>query len=323
MSFWKQSPGPHWSHSMEALWKGPVSPFLFQQEFPKPSFTYNTLTIQDASECVILLRNHYQTFPRSRSSLTATQIATFIDQNEWIGIGIRGGIDAMLVGIVFSRPLGHLHFTRMPLQGDSTAGMVDFFCVHKEYRGHGLGSRLLHALAYETGLRGRRVHFFQREGLPLRLLPPVWTSSYVWRRRTVPMPVNLSQYVRRSSALPRGDPFWNQVDHPTSTVVYECRAFPLHVFVAVTDLFHVSVPDGLTMGEVSWIWYDTQKGSLSADQLKRVLETVTDMCPYDMIFMDKSIPHDSSLWIQDSPYSYYSFNLHPGRFLTLKPSFTF
>ena len=322
MSFWKQSPGPHWSHSIESVWKGPVAPFLFQQEFPKPSFSYQVLRLQDAAEVVLLLRNHYQTFPRSRSSLSAAQIQSYLAKG-WIGIGIRGGVDAILVGIVFSRPLGHLYFTNTPLDGNSTAGMVDFFCVHKDYRGHGLGSRLLHALAYETSLEKRLIHFFQREGLPLCLLPPVWTSSYVWRRRTVPMPVNLSQYVEKAPALPRGHALWNRPSTPSETAIYECRAFPNPIYVAVTDLFHVSVPDNLSMGEVSWVWYDKQKGAFTSDQLKRVIETVTDMCPYDMIFMDKTLPHDSSLWTQDSAYSYYSFNLHPGQFLTLKASFTF
>jgi len=321
MSFWKQSPGPHWSHTFSTLMGNPKDPHVFQESFEKPTFAYTVLTKENVVEIYTLLQRHFSMYPRSKISLSKEQIIDFLDKEGCIAVGIFFNLS--LVGVLFSRPLGFLMIGSRSVNNQKI-GMIDFFCVHEKFRKKGIGSKLLNAMAYECLQRGYVAHLFLKEGMPLTSLPPLYSSNYIWRPRKIPAPVNLSNFIRPATALPRDSPFWNAPSAVFHTKIYECFAFQPPVFIGVTDLFHHSEPEGKTMGELSWVWFDPLKGDHKPDKLQRIVETVVDSYSgYDMIFMDSNLPHDRSQWITDALFSYYAWNLHPGTFFKTKPALTF
>lgn len=307
MSFWKQSPGPHWSHVIETLFKD--KPYVLRKEVPvQPNFAYQLVGVEQCDDVATLLKTQYQTYSGSRLCLTGKQIADHLKQG-WIGICIYG------FGVVFSRPLGTLAFGQNIMK--EQAGLVDFFCVHMDRRQTGIGSHLLTALFYETSKVGRHVHLFQKEGYPLVGLPHLWTSSYCWRKRLqyVDMSIQKSLVNRTvkkvdSSHLPIGSACWNSSVSVYHTDIYECDG----TYVGITDTFHRSVPDGNSIGEVSWIW---------GKKSKAALEAIVDTCKYDVLLMDSSLPHIEEEWSRDARYAYYIFNAQPLRFFDVKPSLTF
>ena len=321
MSFWKQSPGPFWSHTLGGLFTKAESPHIFKESFEKPSFDYVVLTKEHVSDIYNLLTHHYTMYPRSKLSLTKEQLLDFLEKEKCLAVGIYFNLS--LVGVLFSRPLGYLMIGTKALNNQQI-GLIDFFCVNEKHRKKGIGSKLLHAMAYECAQRGYVAHLFLKEGMPLTALPPLYASNYVWRPRKVPPPVNLSNFIRPATELPRDSPLWNAPASVHHTKVFECFAFTPPVFVGVTDLFHKSEPGGQTMGEVSWIWYASTKGAHAQDKVVRIVETVVDsFAGYDMIFMDSALPHDSSVWNTDALFSYYCWNLHPGTFFKTRPALTF
>lgn len=171
------------------------------------------------------------------------------------------------------------------------------------------------------------MYFFLKEGFPLPTLPALRISSYVWRPRRRPMPMNLKEYIKPMTQpmLPRNRELWNVPQLPTCATVYECSSpvFTPPIYVCVTPLYHMSEADSKTMGEILWIWFDKRKGSHADQKLTRVIETIADICSYDMVFLDKTIPHDQDLWIPDATCSWYSFNFHPARFFSSEIAFTF
>lgn len=321
-SFWKQSPGPHWSDYMKSLWTPVQHPSLFQASFPKPSFgKYEILDISNTTEIIQLYTHNYSMFPKSRVCLTEELLETFLLHNGTIIIGIRQGV--LLVGCIFLRHLGSLLSGSNTLSSEPQAVLIDFFCVHRDHRKLGIGTKLLQATVYEGSQRGIQVYLFMKEGLPHLHCPPLRTSTYIWRPRTKPPPVNLNRFLRKSTQLPKGAELWNSPRFSHHATVYECNAFKLPVYVAVTDMFHRSDAGGMSMGEIVWIWYDTSKGSLEEQQLQRVIETVVDSCSFDLLFMDVSLPHDKSLWTTDVTYSWYAFNFHPKRFFFTSLALTY
>lgn len=322
LSFWKHSPGPHWSHTLKAMWSPVEEPYIFQQSFAKTEEpSYKVLTLADIPDILHLYDHHYHMFPKSRVSLTKELLETFLTDDGVIILGIRHNL--LLVGCIFLRPLGFLMSGRKAIGDHVQAGLVDFFCVHKNHRGKGVGSSLLWGTVQEGFQRGISVFFFVKEGLPHTLCPPLRTSTYIWRPRTKPAPVNLHRFLTVGSKLPEGAELWNAPRGSHHATVYECTAFKLSVYVAVTDMFHRSEPGGLTMGEIVWIWYDITKGKLEDQQLVRVLETVVDTCKFDLLFMDKALPHDPSLWTTDVTYSWYAYNFYPKQFFSTQLALTF
>jgi GNAT superfamily N-acetyltransferase len=321
MSFWKQSPGPHWSHTFGSLFSQSESPHIFKESFEKPSFPYVVLGKENLSDIHSLLSESYLMYPRSKLSLTIEQLGDFLEKENCVAVGLYFNLS--LVGVLFSRPLGFVMLGTKSLENQKI-GLIDFFCVNEKHRKKGVGSKLLHAMAYECSQRGYVAHLFLKEGMPLTALPPMYSSHYVWRPRKVPPPMNLANFIRPATELPRDSSFWNAPSSVHHTKVYECFAFQPPIFVGVTDLFHKSEPGGLTMGEISWIWSNAKKGIHTDDKLSRVVETIVDsFSGYDMLFMDSALPHDSSIWTSDALFSYYCWNLHPGTFFKTRPALTF
>ena len=90
------------------------------------------------------------------------------------------------------------------------------------------------------------------------------------------------------------------------------------VFVCLTNLHHRTVPEGHTIGELSWVLPQTAEVPLAIQKL--AVETCVDCSSYDIVLMDSKNPHDTKKsWRKDATYSWYIFNYNPGAFFSVKP----
>lgn len=345
MSFWSHSPGPFWSHFWKSLFfcgeydTGMLNVFL--DKMPRlintlPGTRVQELTELNALDIEKLLHTHYQTFPRSKIYLSEKRIREGFLYDNWIGIGVYTGLK--LIGCCISRELGTLQVLSNDIP---KAGLVDFFCVESSWRKKGISSLLLQELVLLTAKRKRLVHIFQKEGFPLSPLPPIWQSSYLWRKRASHLsdgpshPSNeTAGYIGKEGIATRTHirsfnyalalPYANcissiphQLSGDSELYSFMYKGFTLHL--CITDTFHRSVPEGWTIGEIAWI---LPVGTVPTNIQELAIEALVDNCKYDMVLLDANIPHQKSKdWQKDSPYGYYLFNYNPGHFFSLKPYF--
>jgi GNAT superfamily N-acetyltransferase len=336
MSFWDTSPGPFWSDVFKGWFSCTPPPrrplCLSFEEKPRPLQLSSTLRFQrlDASHSEAiraLLYADYQTFPRSRISLSKERIHDGFQKDGWIGCGVFE--ETTLVGCCISRKLGIL---RIHLDEFTNCGLVDFFCVKASHRKQGIASFLLQELVHLTAKSGRLLHIFQKEGIPLSPVPPIWQSSYLWRQKETlsggkeylrPQgiaPHHIVPYFEHTSHIP----YHNTIINIPQYLTGDSELFAFHykgmvVFMCLTDTFHRSVPEGWRIGELSWI---VPVGTVPQEIQEAAVETLVDSCSYEIVLLDQTIPHRKTKpWRKDSPYGYYLFNYNPGTFFKIKPYF--
>jgi hypothetical protein len=105
-------------------------------------------------------------------------------RNGWIVLIAYSKKTNLIVGCIISRSLGTLtHCSDFgkswQLRSFQNTGFIDFFCVSELERKKGLVSHLLLCLDAYSSKKGRQIQFFQKEGLPLISLPPIWTGRYL------------------------------------------------------------------------------------------------------------------------------------------------
>lgn len=335
MSFWSVSPGPTWTDVLKGF---------FQQTTPhlcKESLLSNTRPIKepngvrlvrcskvDAEEISTLLKEHYQTFPRSRIFLPAQRIREGFLYDGWLACGVRAK-NGRLVGICISRPLGSMRIGSFPIQ---ETGLVDFFCVATEWRKKGIATFLLQELVQYTAEQCRNVHIFTKEGFPLLSLPPIWLSQYILREKEVVQSEkkglltrldigirNMEKFEDIFKQLPlvptiQNQPVWNSGD----SEIFLYKEGDYSVFICITDTFHRSVPEAWRIGEILWVSADSDT-PLEIQQ--NGVEALVDSSRYDVVLMDIAWPHSSDRnWKKDTIYGWYLFNCYPGTFFHLKPS---
>lgn len=336
MSFWSHSPGPFWSHWFKSIIPcsdsetGLLNRTLdkaAKRLAPIPGTRVQELTELNAKEIETLLQNHYQTFPRSKLILSEKRIRDGFLYDGWMGVGVFTGLK--LIGCAISRSLGTLHIHSEPILN---AGLVDFFCVMESWRRKGIASYLLQELVQVTAKRKRLVHVFQKEGLPLSPIPPVWQSHYCWRKKGLPdesrvylgnegiatrTPIRTFTY---TSALPSNGALASiptQLSGDSQLYSFTYKGFTMNL--CVTDTFHRSVPEGWRIGEISWI---LPHGPVPRSIQELAVEALVDNCDFEVLLLDASLPHQKTRgWKTDSPYGYYLFNYNPGQFFSLQPVF--
>ena len=337
MSFWSVCPGPTWFQAIESLNPcradssyGTCSSDL--SRWPRgtilpPGLRLILLSTKHADAIASLLKDHFSIYPRCRISLTRDRILQGFFLDGWIGVGIMT-LEKQLVGCVLSKPLGRL---KMPHETLSQSGLVDYFCVHTAYRKQGLVKVMLDELVVQTAKQGRHVHMFLKEGFPLWKLPPLYTSSYLARRRGIPgeskeyfgsMGIGThgriesythSEYLpltRFAANLPY------ELSGDSELFVFTYRGHT--TFLCVTDLHHRTVPEGHTIGEISWVLPKTAEVPLAHQRM--AVETCVDCSRFDILLLDAKLPHDSKKgWQKDAPFSWYVFNYNPGAFFRVRP----
>jgi GNAT superfamily N-acetyltransferase len=336
MSFWSHSPGPTWWHWFQSLNVcieqdiGLLNDSLHRvpKLLKSPSGTrIHELTELNAKDVETLLNQHYQTFPRSKIFLSAQRIREGFLYDGWLGIGVYTGLK--LIGCAISRDLGTLHVAGNEVP---RTGLVDFFCVAESWRKKGIASLLLQELVILTAKKGRLVHVFQKEGLPISPLPPVWQSHYIWRMKGIVgeekgyigkeeigtrSPIRSFNYAECIPYKGVIASVPNQLTGDSELYSFNYRGYTMNL--CITDTFHRSVPEGWRIGEIQWI-LSNQQVPLEIQQL--AIEALVDSSRYEVVLMDATLPHQKRRgWQKDSPYGYYLFNYNPGQFFSLKPHF--
>lgn len=275
------------------------------------------------------LRAHFSIYPRCKISLTAARIEQGFFLENWIGVGVFT-LDKKLVGCCISKPLGRLKLAHEVLEN---TGLVDYFCVDEKYRKQGIASSMLEELVEATAKQKRFVHVFVKEGLPLWKLPPLYTSQFLVRKRN---PVGDAREFLGSMGIALHSPIqsYTHAEYLPLTKFVANLPYQLNgdselfsfnykghsVFLCMTNIHHRTVPEGYRIGELSWMLPQTAEVPLAIQKL--AVETCVDMSPFDIVLIDKKIPHDSKQrWRKDSGFSWYIFNYNPGSFFTTKPYF--
>ena len=207
----------------------------------------------------------------------------------------------------------------------SQGGLVDLYCVHKNYRKQGIAGFMLEELMFLTAQKERLVHIFLKEGFPLWKLPPMYSSQYIARIRQTPGEEkeyfgtqDIGSYshaeflplIRFAANLP----YKLNGDSQLSVFNYKGHV----VFLCMTNLHHRTVPEGKTVGELLWAFPQTPEVPASVQRL--AVETCVDCSPYDIVLMDGKTPHDKKKgWSNDATFSWYVFNYNPGAFFNVKP----
>lgn len=336
MSFWADSPGPTWWDCVESLNPCIQSPYGISRSDlsrkPRSKMIPRGLALvllnpKHAEKMCSFLKENFVLYPRSRISLTKERIYAGLLNHQWIGVAVFTA-DKQMVGCCVSKPLGKMKFTHEVVD---QGGVVDYFCVHRDYRKQGLATCMLQELTYQTAQKQRDVHIFLKEGFPLWNLPPLYHSQYISRRTDVPGD-------EKEYCGSQGIEFNTPIVQYTHADYFPLRKFAANlpsslsgdselfgfnykghdVYLCMTDLHHCSVPEGDTIGELSWILPKTIEVPLSIQRL--AVETCVDSSRFDIVIMDSKIPHDTRRpWGKDATYSWYIFNYNPGEFFKVKP----
>ncbi len=338
MSFWSSSPGPTWLQCIDTMNPCIPTPYglckenlwSIANEGSLPAgLSFVVLSAGLADELELFLRKHFNPFSGSRMTLTKERIKRGFLLDDWVGVGVKT-LDGLLVGSCVSKPLGALKFPNEIIQ---QGGLIDYLCVHQEYRRKGLTNAMIRELGRYILPKERLVHFFLKEGFPLLKLPPVWYSHYIARRR-VSSRMNIEHLGKENIALRvpiqrfgHADflPLRNFVANLPYQLSEDSELYSYNykghcVMLCITDLHHVTVPSGLKLGELLWIVPGSAEVPESVQRL--AVETLVDSCKYDIVLMDGNLPHDPKTgWWKDTSYSWYCYNYNPGGFFKMKPYF--
>lgn len=324
MSFWSQSPGPHWSDS---FW----SCFLGGAALPHPIRRYKLDTpkaplchLADetyAHQITDFLIEHFKITTKSTCCITSQRILEGL-HNGWT-IVVKLDSSKRILGTIISRPLGICTFHNGGGKNVkvSNTGYIDFFCVHPDYRSSGIGSDLLFWIEFYTNQKAIFVHLFQKELTPLVGLPPLWQGMYIVREVIQNIQNNNIKKIRIQSFNHGTLPNFSISLLPTiktndsQLFFYDCGNFKL--YVAVTDTYHTF--GGSPIGEV--LFYKVESDDkISEKNIAASIEEVLDNSSYRYILMDKSIPHlHAYSWKDDAPYYYYMYNINPRHFWNIRP----
>lgn len=340
MSFWIHNPGPTWWDCIESLNPclqapyGICNPYIHNN--PRRLVLDNAyrivpLSSRHAQEIETFLKDHFVLFNRCKIVLPKDRIQQGLDQDGWIGVGVFN-IDKLLIGCCVSKPLGRMKFAQETI---SQGGVIDYYCVHQNYRKQGIASYMLQELMYLTAQKQRLAHVFLKEGFPLFKQPPLYTSQYITRRRQLPGPgkdyfghqgIGFHSYIASYSHadyLPLSRFVANLPHELNGDSMLSVFNYKGHVvFLCMTNIYHRTVPDGKIIGELAWAFPQTPEVPLSIQRL--AVETCVDCSSYDIVIMDNQIPHDKKKgWTKDSTFSWYIFNYNPGAFFNVKPFWIF
>jgi hypothetical protein len=332
MSFWAQSPGPHWSDCVWSYLSCSGTPHAYpirKLRLSKPTSQFGDVflaTQENVGEICLFLQEHFKITRKSQCILTEEKLIQGL-QRGWVLLFTRCTAGT-ISGTIASRPLGTCSF-QFKQKGEflrskcPNVGYIDFFCVRPDFQKNGLGSTLLHWIDYSTSKLNRYVHFFQKELTPLSALPPLWKGMYIVREvivqastpkitpvslRVLPSQLKSSfsiSFLPERAFLP-----------DTQILKYNCRTFT--IYVAITDTFHKADTGG-PIGEV--LFYRVEGDEKPTKKaVAAALEEVIETAGYNFILMDESIPHQTIRgWKQDSPYYIYSYNVNPRIFFSCRP----
>lgn len=342
MRFWKDALAPSWA----SLFGCRPSGLLGTQETllrhyspqiaPSGFSAVQPLSSQDAPALSHFLRVHYSSgiSSRCRAEVSPERIQQGLEKDGWIVLVVRHlSAGNPLAGVLVSKSAGTFSW-----QGRSypNIGLIDFFCVAKEYRKKGIGSFLLWEAVRICATQGRLIHFFLKEGWPLLSQPAIYSSRYihrythqrnallsqkVWRiDHALHSPIQLFQHQQWLSNQHQSIPFSIPKQLSGDIRIFRGYSDTHFIWIAIQNLFHRSLPEGLSIGEVIWV-----VGEAPREVKKQLVEEAIDRSGFEVVLMDSQIPHQTrSGWQNDTTFQWYCFNFEMGSyFLGEQPCFLF
>jgi len=340
MSFWAESPGPHWSDWLKTKFLKqpiPVASPIRRTQVPLTEETkyknIGELQPRDCEALTVFLQTHFKITKKSQCRITEKQIRESM-ANGWIWGIMKSGLDprGIILGSIVSRPLGDCAFLfnegrHSPLRRSfaKNTGYIDFFCVHPDFQKGKVGSALLQWIDSKTSMVGRHIHFFQKELTPLVRLPPIWVGQYIVRENIRYVPTSSITIVSGTELATIIEKPGLQITFPSyvgeATKLYKYTSELFLFYVAITDTYHTTTKGG-KIGEVLWTEFVPKTKQQFYKIENSAMEKIVEASGYSVLLMDSTLPHQQFVgWKTDSTYYIYAYNLNPRRFFTVRPAF--
>lgn len=182
---------------------------------------------------------------------------------------------------------------------------IDCLCVHPEDRAQQMASRLLATLHRYGVPRGYRYHVFLKEGRPLPGLPPLYSSTYVFRRRALKessnpptvIPTALAYRLLAAYRSVRPDVFFLGSDTPNQTWWFWKRG-PAWALACVQDAYQCH-PEGGRIG--MWTAF------FRSEDATRAFNEMVDAAPFAWSWTDRVFVEDMAGWREDGPFHWYTY----------------
>jgi len=182
--------------------------------------------------------------------------------------------------------------------------LIDCFCIHPSVRKTGLATQLLTALHAHTNSRDLRYSLFLKEGDPLPLHIPLYSSSYAYRRTPTSKAAleDLKPLSSRKAAALVGhyrrlrpDTVWIY-DEANPNQMWRFWKEGLNWMLAcIQDSFQE-----LEGGRIGWMTAFFASGDYDINQI------VVNL-PFDWIWIDAAWLRDTEHWTRDTTFHWYAY----------------
>ena len=308
MSFWRSRAfaGPTMWHALKSKLVT-RSPERLEAE-PGPAFSGQAVQAEQSDYAGVI---HFwqDNFKEEGGPRTSYTFGDLIAMNKTLLIVRTTGPDPYIIGTIMARPLGS--WTKGAATGSQFAtSYIDMFCVHRAWRGKGIGSSLLFAVFAALGSLSPSV--FLKEGAPLSWsLPPIRSSAFTFRYIMPDVPgfpvVQWTPDQLRLFVAQSNDSRYI-INSPTTTesVIFECRGY-----IAVFSPAHQLHRDGRPL---VWMTGFVKPAVADRTAVNTLSVAASKHFASPWIWADAEFAPPDDMWKYDGPYHLYAFNWNPGVF---------
>lgn len=272
---------------------------------------YRVCSAANAAEYSAFLEAYY--CPQghdARLRLPPERLAAEFDANVLTGVEVRAP-DGQLVGVVFSRYLGHI--------GSETTRLITWFCIAPEWRKKGLADYMLFAI-YEAS-RPTNIFWFRNDGIARSIVPPVWTQQQITRTiqhrvKSVLQPESHDKFQAKCIQ------YWKQ-QHPTGICIDPTEVLPATEWYSIQTIFcgkqysyavlvaNLYEEYGTDLACEVLYWFPIAQKAPEATE-RYILEELISRLPYSRIEAPASMPHLDTYWKSSLPTSWYAYGYDVG-----------
>lgn len=329
ISFWDKVPLPSF---LTVLWsqifvKKVADPRRLQSSSkPEPGEYQIVQTRADATAVADFLRANYNTGSAKEHPISIITSADLLDRASRT-VYLRLGMQ--ICGSVSSLPLGSICRGNKAVPSAFNLRLIQNFCVAKEFRKKGIGSKLLHAVWNDTRTINEDATIFLKEGAHLLTAgPPLYSSRWVYRRcnanetqsvncRQIPTCSSatsslIADYCRSSSGDESTHILYNNPKEAPNTILIEYKGLRGSILSAFASAKQIHPNDKQS------IWYQTgwlEQGTILPTERQFSAMYISSKCASitkcgwiwldAYIFKETTIP---SIWKYDGLFHYYAFH---------------
>jgi len=285
----------------------PESPNMNSSKLPQTQYKLSSCMFQKSDEYQTFLEKYFRSSHHDyQLQIPTNLLSEHIKSGMWKGVELREK-DGRLIGLVFSKYMGYERTFQIH------GGMIDYLCVHPNYRKQGLVNILLRAM-YVFCAPKYKVHFFRKEGYPIAY-PPLQTTTYMRRKKRTFAPhahIQIIPYHPRFQTIFQNtfgkDALWFEHQVPISVTIYKYMQ-DNPIYLAVLPTYEKSPQNESCCEIVAW---GSEKQSTDIS-LSYGIEAILDQLPYNIFFAPRNMPHQEFLgWESQGIVGLYAFHFHPG-----------